>query len=211
MKLLALLLPLSMLFAVLACSGPTENENLTDNKGLTNRGKKANMDKAATHDLISVEIGTLRQQVQVNEQHLHGRFFHDRAEFYVVENPELYISNTEVKELTLYFIDGTLCKKKYQLAEDISSELIRSYGGFKFRPLNHRTRALAKSESVVKKSEDGTTMNEKLDKFQMKWDDREVTIKYRLQRDSIQSSIFLEEELPEYKHVLAMAERDISL
>lgn len=177
--------------------------------GLSPTGKLANIEKAATYDLITLEIGTALSNIAISDHDLHGKFFSDRAEFYVIENPELYVSNTEVEELTLYFIDSTLCKKKYKLADDISAELMKSYGAFKFTPLNRHTKELSKTESIVLKTASGIRINKKLNRYQMKWDEREVLIKYRLSRDSTEIEIYLEEELGAYKHLLRFAEQDL--
>lgn len=183
-----------------------ERETDTDTiQAISPTGLTASSANATTYNLLTLEVGTPLEEVQINERQLHGKFFQDRAWFYVVEKPELYISNTEVTELTLYFIDGVLCKKKYLLTEDISSALMKSYGGFKFKSLNHRTRDITKKEKIVMKTAKGNQLNEKLERFEMKWDADETLIRYHLSKDSLQSTIFLEEELSSYKYLLADA------
>lgn len=194
---------------IVSCSRIERTETASVRKGLTERGKKANLDKAATFDLISVEIGATKEQVSVAEDHLYGKFFDDRAEFYIVENPELYISNAEVNRLTLYFIDGTLCKKKYELNTDISSELMKAYGGFKFKALNDTTYKLSRMERIVNKTDSGAHINGKFNRYQMRWDDEEVLIKYIVFRDSTASQLNLVEELAAYKDLLRAAELEI--
>jgi len=191
-----------------SCSKP-ETSREPHRQGLTERGKKANHDKAITYSLITVEIGTPKSQVNVAEEHLYGKFFGDRAEFYIVENPELYVSNSQVNRLTLYFIDGMLCKKKYDLESDISQELMKSYGSFKFKALNDSTRDISKSEKIVLKTNGSARINEHLNRFQMKWDQEEVLIKYLIFKDSAQAEIQLVEELSAYKYLLDQAEANI--
>jgi len=168
------------------------------------------MDKAVTYNLINVEIGTTRGQMNVAEEHLYGRFFDDRAEFYIVEHPELYIGNTEVNRLTLYFIDGTLCKKKYELGSDIGSELMKSYGGFKFKALNTQTQESSRSEKIVVETKNGHQINENLNRYQMKWhENEEVMIRYIVFNDSTRTERQLVEELTAYSQILRQAELDI--
>lgn len=167
------------------------------------------MDKAATYGLISVEIGATKEQVSVDQEHLYGKFFDDRAEFYIVENPELYISSSQVNRLTLYFIDGTLCKKKYELDSDISTELMKAYGGFRFRALNDTTYKLSRSEKIVLKTKEGNVVNDKFNRFQMKWEDEDVDIRYVVFKDSLAGQLELIEELGAYKQLLRAAELEI--
>ncbi|MEQ8470868.1 MAG: hypothetical protein RIC35_06760 [Marinoscillum sp.] len=197
-----------LLLAIFACS-KIERTDTVVKKGLTERGKQANLDEAETYSLISVAIGATKEQVSVAEDHLYGKFFDDRAEFYIIENPELYVSNAEVGRLTLYFIDGTLCKKKYELKTDISQELMKAYGGFKFKALNDTTYKLSRAEKIVLKTDSGTLINDKFNRYQMKWDDKEVQIKYMVFKDTLAAQLDLIEELASYKDLLRAAELDI--
>lgn len=198
-----------MILGLFSCTD-SRNEPEAQNSRLTEKGLSANANQAVTYNLMTVEVGTPIELIKLSEKNLHGKFFHDLAEFYVVENPELYISNTRVKELTLYFIDGVLCKKKYELSGDISSELIKSYGGFKFKSLNHRTREITKTEKILFKTDTGTVLNKNLGRFQMKWNKEGVVIKYTLHKGTTnESMIFLEEELTAYRYLFANAENGI--
>lgn len=199
---------ITLLLVSLSCSSPAKKE-APIKKGLTERGKKANLDKATTFSLIQVEIGSTKEQMSVNQEHLYGKFFDDRAEFYIVENPELYISSTLVNRLTLYFIDGTLCKKKYELDSDISNDLMKAYGGFRFKALNDTTYKLSRSEKIVLKTEEGNLINQKFNRYQMKWSKADVDIKYVVFKDSIAGELELVEELTAYKNLLRAAELEI--
>lgn len=201
--LISLLVPI--LFSCHDQTGLTPEER----QQMTETMVEANAVNTSTYDLLTIEIGTPFRQLSVNQKHLYGKFFNDRAAFYVVENPNLYVSNTEVKELTLYFIDGMLCKKKYLLQEDISAELIKTYGNFRFKPLSHQTRDLSRSEQIVIKDGSGNHINEKLDRYQMRWDEKEMLIRYIHRKDSATVEILLEEELIEYGHLLHAAELSI--
>ncbi|MFT7160560.1 MAG: hypothetical protein ACI9GZ_001736 [Bacteroidia bacterium] len=79
------------------------------------------------------------------EDFLFGKFHSDRVEFHVLEQPGLKLFNSNVDKLTLYFIDGYLCKKKYEMAQDISKILILKHGKFKVQPLNWQTRDFVKA------------------------------------------------------------------
>ena len=91
-----LLLPL--LLAACTTAGPGDN---AFRPGLTERGKAADIRKAATYNLLTTEVGAPIGELAVNHRDLHGKFFKDRVWFYVIENPELYLADTQVSELTL--------------------------------------------------------------------------------------------------------------
>jgi len=164
---------------------------------------------ALEQTLITVPIGSNRSAIDISDEHLHGRFFQDRAEFFVVEQPLLYLADTKVEELTLYFIDDVLCKKKYELASDISTDLMRTYGTFKFRALNDSSKTIAKKEGVLQKSTKKKTMNQNMNYYRMRWPNQKPALYYEYKRDSVEERRLLIEELSEYKNLLREAERSI--
>ena len=93
---------------------------------------------------------------------LHGKFFDDRIAFYTVEDPGIRIHDTEVQSLTLYFIDSALMRKKYAMKEDISSELIQSFGNFKFTPHHEVEKDALKMKHVIEKKNGRVVINEQL-------------------------------------------------
>lgn len=198
-----------VVFLMTNCSPKKPIETEAKINGLTESEKKANIDEAVTYDLISVEIGATQEQLNVSQQHLYGKFFDDRAEFYIVENPDLYVSEALVNRLTLYFIDGTLCKKKYELDSDISQELMKAYGGFRFKALNDTTYKLSREENIVVKSDTGNFINDSFNRYQMKWEDEGVAIKYLVFKDTTAGQLELVEELISYKDLLRAAELEI--
>ncbi|WP_258102011.1 hypothetical protein [Marinoscillum pacificum] len=198
-----------IVFLITKCTPKKPIETEAKIKGLTESEKKANIDEAVTYDLISVEIGATQEQLNVSQQHLYGKFFDDRAEFYIVENPDLYVSEALVNRLTLYFIDGTLCKKKYELDTDISQELMKAYGGFRFKALNDTTYKLSREENIVVKSDTGNFINDSFNRYQMKWEDEGVAIKYLVFKDTTAGQLELVEELISYKDLLRAAELEI--
>ncbi len=204
-----------LLSALLVLTFSTEcTQRATDTKAnhrdeRTEASQRANLEEVKSYDLITVEIGATREQMAVSKEHLHGKFFNDRAEFYIVENPELYVSDALVNKLTLYFIDGTLCKKKYELDTDIGPELMKSYGGFRFKALNDTTEKLSHKEQILVKDEAGNQINDHFNRYQMRWEDKGVAIKYVVFKDSLSGQLELVEELVHYKGLLRAAEMEI--
>lgn len=103
-------------------------------------------------------------------KNLFGRFFKQRAEFYIIENPNKTIYNRPVKSITLYFLDGTLAKTKYELEDDISDDLIHSYGTFTIKGYDTLTRALFRKEKIVSIKERKKILNKNLMNYELKWD-----------------------------------------
>src|SRR5688572_1855006 len=95
-------------------------------------------------------------------RNLYGRFFRERAEFYIIENPNKTIYNRPVKSITLYFLDGTLAKTKYELEDDISDDLIHSYGNFTIQGYDTLTRRLVKSKRIIHVINDKKILNKSL-------------------------------------------------
>ncbi len=196
-----------LVLLILSCSDLRKNGGEED---LVRRQTIGKGDTEATEQtLLTVKIGTPKSSIDISEHHLYGRFFQDRAEFFIVEQPKLYLSDTKVDELTLYFIDGVLCKKKYKLAEDISSDLMRAYGTFKFRALNDSSKKISKREGILKKVGGKKFINDKLTYYRMRWTKQQPTLYYQYKRDSAAENHLLIEELVDYKDLLREAERTI--
>src|SRR5688572_25002370 len=104
------------------------------------------------------------------QSNLFGKFHRQRAEFYIIENPNKTIYNHPVKRITLYFLDGALAKTKYELEDDISDDLIYSYGGFSITGYDTLTKRLLKTGTVLQKVDQRKVLNKQLINYQLKWD-----------------------------------------
>jgi len=51
------------------------------------------------------------------EENLFGKFFCDRAEFYVIKNPQNEVYATRPESITLFYLDGELRQTKYIRSE----------------------------------------------------------------------------------------------
>ena len=97
-------------------------------------------------------------------------FLKERAEFYVIENPNKTLYDQPVRSITLYFLDGTLAKTKYTLDADISDHLIRSYGNFSIKGYDSLTRSLFKTEKIIQEIDHKKILNKNLRNYQLKWE-----------------------------------------
>jgi len=103
-------------------------------------------------------------------KNLFGRFFKQRAEFYVIENPNKTLYNKPVKTITLYFLDGALAKTRYELEDDISDDLIHSHGTFTIKGYDTLTRGLFKREKIILVKDQKKMLNKNLTNYELKWD-----------------------------------------
>jgi hypothetical protein len=114
----------------------------------------------STDTLRSYELG----------KNLFGKFFKQRAEFYIIENPNKTLYNKPVKSITLYFLDGALAKTKYELDDDISDDLIQSYGTFTIKGYDTLTRGLFKREKIISVNNQRRSLNKNLTNYELKWE-----------------------------------------
>ena len=91
----------------------------------------------------------------------------------------MQIHGIEVFSITLYFIDSVLMRKRYSLTEDISSQLIRNFGDFKFTPLHTNERVAFQNGEIIKKKNGKVYINEKLANYQLKWIHEMNTVSYQ--------------------------------
>lgn len=141
-----------------------------------------------------------------NEDFLFGKFHSDRVEFHILEQPGLKLFNTNVEKLTLYFIDGYLCKKKYEMAQDISKNLIVKHGKFKVQPLNWQTRDFVKAFPELILNQKEKVLSDSLSNYRLSWEVRKKTVKYIVEKKSSASSYHYIEEFPKFKSLYKAVE-----
>jgi hypothetical protein len=132
-------------------------------------------------------------------RNLYGKFFRERAEFYIIENPNKTIYNRPVKSITLYFLDGTLAKTKYELADDISDDLIHSYGNFRIQGYDTLTRRLVKGKRIIHVIDGKKILNKSLTNYQLKWNVDSKFIYARVDKSGPKKRFEYIESLKEYE------------
>jgi hypothetical protein len=103
-------------------------------------------------------------------ENLFGKFFKNRAEFYVIANPNKTLYSQPVRSITLYFLDGRLAKTKYTLDEDISDHLIETYGNFSIKAYDSITRTLFNTEKVLLNVDHKKVLNKNLKNYHLRWE-----------------------------------------
>ncbi len=159
-----------------------------------------------------VDVFGLKTNIQEFEDRsmkLHGKFFNNRISFYTINDPGIKIQNIDVSSITLYFIDSALMRKKYLLAEDISSSLIQTFGNFKFTPLHTNERAALKDGKIITRENGRVYMNERLANYQLKWIQDANTVRYKSSYSFIDSTFTYElvQEVNYYEPYFRMIEQ----
>lgn len=140
---------------------------------------------------LNTKATTEAKQDKIDEN-LFGKFFCDRAEFYIIKNPKNKIYSSSAESITLYYLDNQLRQTKYFLTNDIVTNLLRDLGSFKIIGLDPKNRQVLKTEEIVIRIKSGITLNKKLDNFELRWTFGEKEIKYRVSSGSEHKFIYAE-------------------
>lgn len=170
--------------------------------------------KKISNDSIQMswhEISIVRDKNldDVSDDHLFGKFYDDRIEFHIIDDPGITLHQADVEQITLYYIDGILCRKKYLLNEDIANQLAAQYGALTYRSLNFATDSLAREMGVLLATSNGKRFNPYLKKYQLKWDLDSAVIYFQHLEDSLETNNYYIEEVAEYRHRYRSVQKDL--
>lgn len=141
------------------------------------------------------------------KENLFGKFFCDRAEFYIIENPQNEIYSTKMESITLYYLDGELKKTRYLLESDIATSLLKDFGKFKISGFDPKNIEIIKSKNIIINTEKGVALNDSLTNYELKWILGEKEIKYRVNTNSKYNKFTYLEEVKDYKKELKAIEK----
>ncbi len=146
-----------------------------------------------------MELGNFKS-VEKREQDLLGEFYDGRSEYYIIDDPYIYLGSSSVNQLMLYFVDEKLYKKKYTIQKDITSELIQRYGSFNFSAF----RVDSTDNLEILSRENGIySINPDYDRYRMMWLENGFLITYEVEQDSISPKYVLHEELVDFRRQIA--------
>jgi hypothetical protein len=165
----------------IACATPPEKETVPIEVLLIEEKPTENKKRIYADSLLQLNTSPVQEGFQLESHHF-GDFFCDRASFYVIEEPANTFYSKEAASITLFYIDGALRQTKYLLKDDISADLVRSYGTFKIAGFDDKNRQLIKTRSILKDSAQGMIVNPILDNYELRWVFNDREIKYRVKR-----------------------------
>jgi hypothetical protein len=143
------------------------------------------------------EISQLSQKEL--DQSLYGRFFYDRAEYYIIHRPSNKLMGRDILKATLYYMDGQLYKVKYLLDVDIANDLVNRHRQFKVKPLDEISRSVLKNQAVAFKVDTVLSLNSNLRNYELTWNRGEKEIRWRTGADGHPSLYEYSESLPDYR------------
>ena len=120
--------------------------------------------------LVPVKLGQADSVSDYDlEDHLFGKFYGDRAGFYIIKNPENKIFGHKVNSITLYYLDGKLYKTKYVVDSNLVNDLINIYPQFHIRGFDKTNRYILKSEGIYYRKNKRWYLNDSLSNYDIKW------------------------------------------
>ena len=191
---------LVILFSVLLLSSCGE----TDNEG-TDKNTSKNKRISLNNTIVSEELLTLQTEKtspgkkDTLRNNLFGRFFCDRAEFFVIENPQNDIYLEKPKSIVLFFLDGELCQTKYELNKNIATRLYKELGRCNIAGLDSKNKKIIDAKNIVVKSEGETAINHQLDNYELKWIFGDKEIRYRVEKTKDGHKFTYTEKLRRYE------------
>ena len=192
------------------------NTMIEDSKTINNESSLLHQKEKLDNKVVPEKLLTLdsspngvAKEDSVSEN-LFGKFFCDRAEFYIIKNPQNRVYSKGVKSITLYYLDGALRQTKYSLKDDIVKTLLHELGSFKIIGLDPRNREIISARQIIIQSEKGATMNNNLDNYEIKWTTSNKEIKYRVNRESRDKFIYIE-KAKDYEREFKMIEKHCSI
>jgi hypothetical protein len=146
-----------------------------------------------------LETKSTIQQASLLEKDLFGKFFNDRAEFYIVEKPANLLFDRPIDKIVFYFLDDELCQTRYFIHDDISTELINSYGKFTITGLDYETRNFFKNNPALVSDGFGFHLNKQIRKYELRWQLPDKEILFRVSQ--LKSEWIYTERKPKYKSI----------
>lgn len=141
------------------------------------------------------------------EGNLFGKFYADRASFYIINNPKNKIYDVKVNTLTMYYLDGELCKTKYLLEKDVTNTLINQYGRFKIQGFDVENRYLLRKEPIVIKKGDRWELNQKFTNYKLTWTLADKQLELKVDKNDEEEPYKFVEQLPNFKKIRREVER----
>lgn len=127
------------------------------------------------HD--EAEVGSTAADIQEN---LFGKFYADRAAYYIVRNPTNRLFHTKIKQMTMYYLDGRMSKTRYIMEENIANRLIKSFGSFKISGYDDKNRALIRENKFFTAEQESLSLNEDFDNYALHWTFGHMQLSYRV-------------------------------
>lgn len=178
----------------LTCCERTKKTSISGNEKEDSTEPSKTLDhKEVPEKLLTLNTEpTLEKIPEQIDENLFGKFFCDRAEFYVIKDPQNKIYFTRPESITLYYLDGELRQTKYILSEDIGKNLLNGLGGFKIKGLDLKNREIISAKQIITKTKDGAMLDSRLNNFELRWTFGDKEIKYKVNTEAKEKFVYVE-------------------
>jgi hypothetical protein len=144
------------------------------------------------------------------EENLFGKFYGERATFYIIPDPGTEMYDKPVRSITLYYLDGKHSKTKYVLEDNIVDDLINDYRKFNIRGIDEKNRQLLKTEKIYSRKHKRWALNARLDNYEIQWTLGNTRARMRVnENDSLTAYEYSVRDL-DYEKRLARIEKEES-
>jgi hypothetical protein len=185
---------------LLSACGETANDQ-SDKDAKTSKKKRISFNNTT----VPEKLLTLQNEITTHQQddtlrnNLFGRFFCDRAEFFIIDNPQNNIYREKPQSIVLFFLDGELCQTKYQLNNNIANRLYKELGRCNIAGLDARNKKIIDNRDILVKSAGETFINYQLDNYELKWIFGDKEIRYRVEKTKDGNKFTYTEKLRKYE------------
>lgn len=140
------------------------------------------------------------------KDHFFGKFFQDRAEFFVIQNSASEIFGTPVKTIVLYYLDEQHCQSKFIVTENIADKLIARYGTFSLTALDDHNREVAEHENVLIEENGSKKLNRAFTHVELSWKLSDKIVRFRLNEQHKTEPFVYTEHVPEFHNLYRSVE-----
>jgi hypothetical protein len=181
---------IAFLFAFLlimsACNSHPGTGNITSHSA---DDTLRNLSKADISLPVPVRLGGRDSVADYDlEDHLFGKFYGDRAGFYIIKNPSDKIFGHKVNSITLLYLDGRLYKTKYVVEDNIANDLINLYPRFYIRGFDEFNRRILKNEEIYYRGKSRWYLNDNLTNYDIRWKIGDNIMRLRINKNDPEES-----------------------
>jgi hypothetical protein len=185
---------------VSSCSNPKEDESTASEIEVEFEPKRLIVQYVPESFLVFNEEKNMEEVRQTMHGNLFGKFFCDRAEFYIIDNPSNRIFESAIQSITLCFLDGKLRQTRYSLDGNVVDDLIGKLGNFSITPRDLKNQEIVESKEVVVTGDADQSLNKNLDNYEIRWTLEDRHVIYRVNQSTDEKYFIYTERSINYEH-----------
>lgn len=193
---------------LIVLSGCHSSEKSAENSDVSSKDTLQIVRKSPPIAIVPVKLGQVDSASNYDlEDHLFGKFFGDRAGFYIINNPDNRIFGHKVLSITLYYLDGKLYKTKYVVNDNLVNDLINIYPRFHIRGFDETNREILKTKGIYYRMKKRWYLNDSLSNYDIQWKVGSNNMRLRINKDDKEEPYQYIIKNRHYEEALASIER----